>query len=57
MDMTHTREARRTDAPTEDSTPNDRGEVIAMLAEAGLGQGHGIEWLLDRLTTGEEAAR
>ncbi|WP_292024799.1 hypothetical protein [Maritimibacter sp. UBA3975] len=55
--MTHTREARRTDAPTEDSTPNDRGEVIAMLAEAGLGQGHGIEWLLDRLTTGEEAAR
>lgn len=28
-----------------------RTEILELLAEAGLGQGHGIEWLLDRLTT------
>ncbi|MEC7761912.1 MAG: hypothetical protein VX874_08410 [Pseudomonadota bacterium] len=49
--MTSAQDARSQGAAGGGDSQQDRTEILELLAEAGLGQGHGIEWLLDRLTT------
>ena len=39
------------------TSENARSEIIEVLAEAGLGQGHGIEWLIDRFTENRERGK
>jgi hypothetical protein len=55
--MTNTQDTRDGFAAGSSPSRNDRSDIIEVLAEAGLGQGHGIEWLVDRLMPGVEAGR
>ncbi len=51
--MRNAQESRSTGVISGGDGHRARTEIMELLAEAGLGQGYGFEWLLDRLTTTE----
>ncbi|MZR14623.1 hypothetical protein GQE99_16510 [Maritimibacter sp. DP07] len=54
--MRHAQDQGRAPA-RDDMASAGRSDLIDLLSEAGLGQGYGVEWMLDRITEPREDAR